>query len=65
MTFSNKCSGCLNFASKRSITCLMTIDYKYTKYCPCINCIVKMICDENCYKFEEFLKKVKNGFFSR
>ena len=49
------CSGCLTYTGYIYGTdpiCIMTEENRGD--CPCAKCIVKMMCDEACYRFERF-----------
>lgn len=52
------CVGCLDAAfctdSKPSIV-VETIDLD----CPCIDCLVKMICEDSCSQFRHYIKLIK------
>ncbi len=55
----NNCKGCYTFEKHY---CLCT---KYSEWCPCIICIIKMICTESCGERMDFRDRVeieKRGF---
>lgn len=50
------CQGCtLYFSDEDYYGCELNPLYEENK-CPCIECIIKMICDTNCNEFIEFDK---------
>lgn len=50
----NPCKGCLVFSDDGR--CLTGLDphLSETEQCPCMNCLVKMICDEDCSDYREY-----------
>ena len=50
-----ECKGCLGLGHKGS--CLNVVESRITETnrCPCMNCIVKMICRTQCNDFKVFL----------
>jgi len=55
------CKGCLVYeASRRGkfISC-DALDRGIQQYCPCVNCVVKVMCHEGCEDYRNFKKKAK------
>lgn len=49
-----ECDGCSSLSSRYQCTALPD-DYRNRTYeCPCKTCILKMICIDNCEKFDKF-----------
>ena len=49
----NHCKGCSTFENR--FQCLI---YEYvTIHCPCINCLLKTMCNEGCDEFREVYRK--------
>ena len=50
-----ECKGCLNLGSNG--WCSSRLDcISESNQCPCLNCIVKMVCENECDIFVEFLE---------
>lgn len=52
----NECKGCLSLYEE---TCSHGFDLNTPdkKTCPCVNCIVKIMCEEPCQKFIDYQRK--------
>lgn len=53
------CDGCLS----NCVDCF-SINYKAKDRCPCRECVVKVTCDDVCYKFYDYVLE-RNGYTSR
>lgn len=55
----NECKGCRSSRQVNNLSgiCLSNVIPHMTtsNQCPCINCIVKMICDNKCDDFDQYL----------
>jgi len=58
----NLCKGCF-------VNIYLTVECDYRKYneeCPCIECLVKVVCDDvNCQAFNDFKKRSDDIAFQR
>lgn len=54
----NECKGCLSCPNDQ-ITCKvgMVPHLSETESCPCLNCLVKGVCDETCYEFRKYTRQ--------
>ena len=53
------CKGCHSYPlnDQKVCECGITPYISETESCPCLNCIVKGICDETCYEFRRYAKQ--------
>lgn len=56
-----ECKGCTTYDYDEALqegTCLEGLNphISNTKQCPCLNCIVKMICEDGCINFRRYCK---------
>lgn len=53
MTDCEGCRGCMSFTSPDGFTPFCMYD-NYADKCPCVRCVVKMMCENSCPDFEIF-----------
>lgn len=60
----NECQGCQ--ALLRDGNCTNGLDQNMPKdhLCPCMNCIIKVICEEECEEFLRYLKTYSPSLFT-
>lgn len=61
------CSGCSTYktfddVSEEIIYCFVPHIIN-GKYCPCSTCILKMMCEDTCLKFDIYIHKKKDGYY--
>ena len=53
------CHGCIEYINFReTITCL---NYNHDKSCPCMPCIVKMICENYCPAWKKWKEEARGN----
>ena len=55
----NPCRGCPVYKASRKAKFIKcdTLDRGMRQHCPCVNCIVKVMCHEGCWDYMNFKKK--------
>lgn len=53
-----ECRGCHSYTPNDQKSCEAGITSRIseTERCPCLNCIVKGMCDETCFEFRKYAK---------
>jgi len=58
-----KCGGCWAWENAIYTGCMFTPTLPNNKECPCVECVVKIMCDENsrktCTPFSDYLKEAE------
>ena len=62
MLLKDPCKGCRSYSPYEETLCSAEVIQfiSESKECPCLTCLIKMICENSCDKFLIYLEKVRS-----
>jgi len=62
----SECKGCLSYSEDLIMGCEIESTpyrsgpYSKTRYCPCLNCLVKGVCEDSCQDLENYQRWLRD-----